>query len=1135
MVALDAHTQEALDEMAWAIDASQGEFKLLFARCNYLRLRRSLMAELKQRCTTELTTVALKPTDQTLYTTLREALGDVTPGAVMVTGLEKLNNLDAVLSATNRVREEFRRSCPYPLVLWITDEVQRRLSVHANDFESWGISTLFKLAPGVLRQALDQAETRLFEQLLTPDSPLPFNQLLERLSLGFFKRNEMDLALQDFTAQGQTFTPSFEANLAFAKGLNLPAEPQNALGQFQQSLAFWQQSDAVDAPLKAGLVLYYLGRYQSSDKPDYRHIRDEATARRYLEQSVHQFEQAQRPDLAAKAMLQLGHVLETLEDWDTLENLSQRFLPLQQRYGTPAAQAQTYSFLAAAALQKKQSETAVRYATEALSLVDETRWVRGHYLTQLAVAAEQQSDLAAALDHLKVAQTIDSPPAQKIETLRALHRVYSQQKDYLAAFKVKQQRRSVEQQYGLRAFVGAGRLEARRTVQEDNPTTQLRETETVVPEITASGRQKDLNTLLERLTKNENKLIVLHGLSGVGKSSLVNGGLLPSLRQKTVRGQQLVPVLVRQYVDWAIALGQAIAEAQDQTKNTEQTLQTSDEILAWLRESENRMQRPVLIFDQFEEFFFANTDPLERRRFFEFLGDCLNILPVKVMLSLREDYIHYLLECNRLQGMNIIGQDILSKQVLCPIGNFTAADTESIVQSMTEYRPYAPEPELVEVFVDDLAGDLDEVRPIELQLVGAQLESDQITTLAQYQALGGGPKTELVRRYLNRVVQDCGPENAALAELVLFLLTDERGTRPLKTRPELERELEALEALPVKPEPLNLVLGILSGAGMVVDLPDKPDHRYQLVHDYLAEFIRQQKAPQLEKLAAELEAERQQRLAAEAEKDVLAEANQKAKRRILISTLLLAASLVAAVVAVPAALIASNDLRSAKAETSQIEKKAAEAEEAAEAANKQVFVAEARLAEADIKVVEADDALATAKEELEQITSQSEQELRQAQENIAQAEVQAYQARQEQARAAQAAAAAQEQQQQAQIALALAEQEKQRAEDDIVFAREITDLERESTSIFRRLQTYSSVTKERQGQIEVLLSAVQTGKALRAMVTPDQSLAAYPAFGPVYTLQQVLQSVREKNRFEHERAVSSVSFSPDGQQVLTGS
>jgi hypothetical protein len=36
---------------------------------------------------------------------------------------------------------------------------------------------------------------------------------------------------------------------------------------------------------------------------------------------------------------------------------------------------------------------------------------------------------------------------------------------------------------------------------------------------------------------------------------------------------------------------------------------------------------------------------------------------------------------------------------------------------------------------------------------------------------------------------------------------------------------------------LDLVLKILGGSGIAVQLPDSPDDRYQLVHDYLAEVI----------------------------------------------------------------------------------------------------------------------------------------------------------------------------------------------------------------------------------------------------------------------------------------------------------
>ncbi|MEH2374501.1 WD40 repeat domain-containing protein, partial [Nostoc sp.] len=318
-------------------------------------------------------------------------------------------------------------------------------------------------------------------------------------------------------------------------------------------------------------------------------------------------------------------------------------------------------------------------------------------------------------------------------------------------------------------------------------------------------------------------------------------------------------------------------------------------LITQLRENEQCNLRTVLIFDQFEEFFFVYTEPAQRKQFFEFLGKCLNVLSVKVILSLRVDYIHYLLECNDLPSLKIIGNDILSNNVLYKLGNFSPADAKSIIQRLTENTSFHLEDVLVEQLVQDLAGELGEVRPIELQVVGAQLQTENITTLAEYRQRG--TKDELVKRYLNEVVNDCGEENHQAADILLYLLTDDKGTRPLKTRAELERDLiPYLSEIPPTPlkkgglvsltpflrgspqaggsearaeqaseiSKLDLVLEIVVQSGLVVLLPENPADRYQLVHDYIAAFIRQQQEPKLKQVMAELEKERKERKLSEA-------------------------------------------------------------------------------------------------------------------------------------------------------------------------------------------------------------------------------------------------------------------------------
>jgi hypothetical protein len=179
-----------------------------------------------------------------------------------------------------------------------------------------------------------------------------------------------------------------------------------------------------------------------------------------------------------------------------------------------------------------------------------------------------------------------------------------------------------------------------------------------------------------------------------------------------------------------------------------------------------------------------------------------------------------------------------------------------VIRQLTHAAQYTIAEDLIHRLVADLAAETGDVRPIELQVVGAQLQRADINTLDQYEAIGDRPKQQLVQDYLAYVVRDCGPPNEKLAWIVLYLLTDEdrdqRLYRPLKTREELEYELRLLE-MPFEVEQLSMVLDILVGSGLVFEIPEEPEDRYQLVHDYLVRYVRNVQTPGL---MAELEAAR---------------------------------------------------------------------------------------------------------------------------------------------------------------------------------------------------------------------------------------------------------------------------------------
>ncbi|NER82772.1 MAG: AAA family ATPase, partial [Leptolyngbya sp. SIO1D8] len=453
---------------------------------------------------------------------------------------------------------------------------------------------------------------------------------------------------------------------------------------------------------------------------------------------------------------------------------------------------------------------------------------------------------------------------------------------YWEAFDVKQELRQVEYRYNLRAFVGAGTVQPHQRTAVAQPLDGSTHA-AVAAEIRASGRLQDVDALVTRLQTDQTQLIIIHGPSGVGKSSILSAGLLPAIRTLYPQGRTTLPILVQTYGNWQLGIATELDKAlapwrkpsppSSPSRSTkppdEATLNetpSADTLLDQFRMGVAKNRFFVLIFDQFEEFFFDKMTLAERRGFYEFLQQCIDQPWVKVVLALREDYLHHLLEAERIinqvspmAGAEVL--DMLSQEVRYPLANFTPTAAEAVIRQLTTTAQYTLEEELIQRLVVDLAAETGDVRPIELQVVGAQLQREGIDTLTQYEALGESPKETLVQRFLAYVVHDCGPPNERLAWVVLYLLTDEdreqRLYRPLKTREEIEYELSLLE-MPFGPAQLSLVLSILVGSGLVFEIPEEPEDRYQLVHDYLVRYVRDVQTPGLmAELGAAKERERE--------------------------------------------------------------------------------------------------------------------------------------------------------------------------------------------------------------------------------------------------------------------------------------
>lgn len=184
-----------------------------------------------------------------------------------------------------------------------------------------------------------------------------------------------------------------------------------------------------------------------------------------------------------------------------------------------------------------------------------------------------------------------------------------------------------------------------------------------------SGRAAEADELLRRVL--DEPVTVLFGKSGLGKSSLLRAGVFPRLREKGYL-PTLVRLQVRPEAERLIdQVRIALIETLEALEVEHPASPIGESLWEYLHRSglelwtkQNRLARPVFVFDQFEELFtLGRAIPGEVNAFREDLADLaenripaslalaledrslaqreldLEAMPYKVVLSLREDYL----------------------------------------------------------------------------------------------------------------------------------------------------------------------------------------------------------------------------------------------------------------------------------------------------------------------------------------------------------------------------------------------------------------------------------------------------------------------------------------------------------------
>jgi serine/threonine protein kinase len=309
------------------------------------------------------------------------------------------------------------------------------------------------------------------------------------------------------------------------------------------------------------------------------------------------------------------------------------------------------------------------------------------------------------------------------------------------------------------------------------------------------GRSREIAAMLGRL--HERPLIGVVGPSGVGKSSFIRAGLIPTLKHS---GEKWEAIVIRPGRHPTAALANIIAPMltsefatlSDQVAQHQAILhriyQEPGYVGTVLRNRSQSRKRKILLFvDQFEELFTLTPDLHERQVFMSSLAGMADdaLSPLRVVLSIRSDFLDRVAEAPEF--MAELSQSLF---FLMPPSRDGLRDALTRPADMMRYRFETRG--MVEHLLDTLEvtpGSLPLLQFAASKLWDARDTERRLLTEQSYRALGG--IVGALASHADAVMNALPAPAQALARAILVQLVTPERTRAIASIEELCERAEA--------------------------------------------------------------------------------------------------------------------------------------------------------------------------------------------------------------------------------------------------------------------------------------------------------------------------------------------------------
>ncbi len=604
---------------------------------------------------------------------------------------------------------------------------------------------------------------------------------------------------------------------------------------------------------RLAMILFHLGLLLGDRPQHYQAPSPEGEqALQYLRLSRCLWERQEQWAWVSQLSLLIGVFLQQWQRGLALGDLAWSLLKGVQEPWPPDLLAQHYGLMAAIALQEQQwhkAQTLAQTALEHCQALDEPPPVVVMAWSTLIFARASQSlgqvaQAIAALEEIliPIRSQLTTPETAPIpwgywqqqlydQIFACLGDLYQQTKDYRQAFDLAWERQQYEQSWGWRPFVGTQPLPDQRRCNLYSSPEPLS-----LVMIRGSQRDRDLQALITRLQRPQSNLILLHGATAVGKTSLLRAGLIPKLQSQPLNGRPVRVIYFKNYGQWGHRL---VQQLHGDRPFCPWPNPPSLDPLVHLQQQQDFAPLTVLIFDQFEQFFLQYPHPEERQDFLRFLAQSLQLPTVKVILSCRNEALAPLLDWEIEAELGEVNQNLFDHRLRHRLGNLRPDAAIALLEQVAAWAKLPLETALMQQLIQDLQDSHGEIRPLELQVIGAQLHQDHLYTQEEYLSLGFPPKLLLLERSLLGIIRYCGDENRDLAWQFLHYFTDLRHSQLVLTKADiLQLGRQFLGDRRLGEEKAELILHIFKTTGLIRYQLYGGQESYQLARSDLVEPIR---------------------------------------------------------------------------------------------------------------------------------------------------------------------------------------------------------------------------------------------------------------------------------------------------------